>query len=270
MVDKDISSGTAARKKIATTQQQREFTEGSGLSAYRKKYFASGGFFRFFSFELLQLFCGGLNGLVGFGLRSLVYPLFLGGCGRRPAIATRVSISNPQNVFLGDQVLLDESVGIDARHNSQIVIGHRVSIGKFTILSSKGESITLSDGVNIGSHCRVATQTKIFIGSSTLIAAYAYIGPGNHMHSPSGSIIDGAMDLRGGVRIENNVWVGTRATILDGVTIGEGAIVGAHSLVTEDVPPWTVVAGVPAKIIKTIEPPSGAKNVEDSQGAICS
>ena len=55
------------------------------------------------------------------------------------------------------------------------------------------------------------------------------------------------------VKIENDVWIGAKATILSGVTIGNGAIVAAGAVVTKDVPENTVVAGVPAKIIKQIE-----------------
>lgn len=55
------------------------------------------------------------------------------------------------------------------------------------------------------------------------------------------------------VRIENKAWVGFGSSLLKGVTIGEGAVVGANSVVTKDVPPWTVVAGNPAKVIRTIQ-----------------
>ena len=54
------------------------------------------------------------------------------------------------------------------------------------------------------------------------------------------------------VTIEDNVWLGNRVIILPGVTIGEGAVVGAGSVVTKDVPAWTVVAGNPAKVVKTL------------------
>jgi maltose O-acetyltransferase len=56
------------------------------------------------------------------------------------------------------------------------------------------------------------------------------------------------------VIIEDNVWLATRCTILKGVTIGHGAVVAAGAVVTRDVPPYTLVGGVPAKIIRYIEP----------------
>ena len=57
---------------------------------------------------------------------------------------------------------------------------------------------------------------------------------------------------KGNVVIENNVWIGERVCILSGVHIGEGAIIAANSIVTHDVPPYTLVGGIPAKVIKEI------------------
>ena len=56
------------------------------------------------------------------------------------------------------------------------------------------------------------------------------------------------------IRIGNRVWIGSHSTILPGVTVGDGAVVAAGAVVTKDVPPNTVVAGVPAKVVKTIVP----------------
>ncbi len=57
--------------------------------------------------------------------------------------------------------------------------------------------------------------------------------------------------IRKGVKIENGVWIGARAVILDGVTVGNNSIVAAGSIVNKDVPPYSIVGGVPAKLIKT-------------------
>ena len=60
------------------------------------------------------------------------------------------------------------------------------------------------------------------------------------------------MVVKGPVVVEDNVWIGERVCILSGVTVGKGAIVAANSVVTKDVPPYSVVGGVPAKLIKVI------------------
>jgi acetyltransferase-like isoleucine patch superfamily enzyme len=247
------------------SKQQAEFSTskvgpGGALAMYRQKYCSGTSFFAWLRYELSMIFLRGLPGIAGFGLRTVLYPGLFSSCGRRPAIAQNVSISNPKNIALGSKVMIDELVALDARANSAIYIGDFVSIGRGTILAAKGESIILHEGVNIGSNCRIASQTKIEIGASTLIAGYSYIGPGNHTRTEAGSYIDGEMQLKGGVSIGKHCWIGTRATILDGVQIGDGAVVGAHSLVVEDVPAGAVVAGTPARFIRMIDPSSNSNS----------
>jgi len=65
------------------------------------------------------------------------------------------------------------------------------------------------------------------------------------------------------IRVERNVWIGFDACILPGVTIGEGSVVGAKSVVTESVPPFTVVAGNPARVIRTLDDPQDALSARE-------
>ena len=161
---------------------------------------------------------------------------------------------NPARISIGKGVLIDDYAALDARGDGATIgIGNHVSIGRYSSLVSKGAHVILEDGVNIGSYCRLATQSSLHIGESTLIAAYAYIGPGNHQSgNDEVPLISREMDIRGGVSIGKRCWIGARATILDGVSIGDGSIVGAHSLVRESVPAGVIVAGVPAKIVREI------------------
>ena len=236
------------------TPQQRELTsvKASSLSFYCDYAVGDRSLLALLWYELNTIALSGLPGLPGFGLRALFYPTLLGGCGRRPAIGRGVVLRGPRKVVFGDGVLVDDYAALDARGaGAGITFGNRVSIGRFSTVAAKGGTITMADGVNIGSYCRVATQSRIEIGPSVLVAAYAYIGPGNHQEGDADTpLIEKPMDIKGGVRIGANAWIGAHTTVLDGVTIGEGAIVGAHSLVRDDVPAGAVVAGVPAKRIR--------------------
>lgn len=236
------------------TPQQRELTSASAssLRGYCDFAVGSSSLLHLLWYELNTCILSGLPGLPGLGLRSLLYPTLLGGCGRRPAIGRGVVLRGPKKVVLGDKVLIDDYAALDARgEGAGITLGNRASIGRFTTVAAKGGRINLADGVNVGSYCRVATQSRIEIGPSVLIAAYVYIGPGNHQEGDgSAPLIEQPMEIKGGVRIGANAWIGAHSTILDGVTIGEGAIVGAHSLVRENVPAGAVVAGVPARQIR--------------------
>ena len=159
----------------------------------------------------------------------------------------------PQQISLGDGVLIDDGASLDVRgEKGAIEIKDRVSIGRLTTIAAKGGPIALGKGTNIGSYCRIATQSRIEIGESVLVGAYCYVGPGNHTGGGEDApIISQPMDIKGGVTIKDNAWLGARVTVLDGVTIGAHAVVGAHSLVKEDVPDYAVVVGTPAKVIGT-------------------
>ena len=111
-----------------------------------------------------------------------------------------------------------------------------------------GKNTKIGKRVFINAGCQFQDQGGITIGDDVLVGPQTIIATLNHDPDP---------EKRGGmfakpVVIGDKVWLGARVTICPGVTIGEGAIVGAGAVVTKDVPPRTVVAGVPARIIKEL------------------
>lgn len=238
----------------AMTPQQARLTghKGSALALYRELAVGKESYLFLICFELVIVLLSNLAGFAGLALRALLFPGFLKRCGRRPAFGRGVLIRNPRSITLGSKVIVDDFAALDVRgEHAGIEIGDHAMIGRFSTLVAKGGKIVLHNGVNVGSYCRIGTQSRVEIGESTLIAAFCYIGPGNHQHGDDGRpLIEQPMEIRGGVKIGKHVWIGTGCTILDGVSIGDGAVVGAHSLVREDVPAHAVVAGTPARIIK--------------------
>lgn len=112
-----------------------------------------------------------------------------------------------------------------------------------------GKNINVGKNVFINSCCCFQDQGGITIGDNTLIGHNVILATLNHDFSPNKrSILHPSP-----IVIVKNVWIGSRATILSGVTIGDGAIVAAGSVVTKNVPSNKVVAGVPAKVIKDVE-----------------
>lgn len=109
------------------------------------------------------------------------------------------------------------------------------------------------DRLIIGRFCSIACGTKFLFNSAnhSLLSLSTYPFP--IFYEEWGLDIKdvaSAWDNRGNITIGNNVWIGYGAIILSGVTIGDGAIVGAHSLVTKDIPPYTIAGGVPARPIR--------------------
>jgi len=239
---------------LTPQQQQLRADSGSGLQKYKNVVGSELSWLSFIGFEIYQLLFSNLSGLLGYGLRRLFIPCLTQGSAKKAAIGKNVQIRQPQRLTLGSGVIVDDNVVLDVRlkdnQDSGITIGDNVFIGRDSIIAAKNGSITLGDACNISSQCRIATESKVEIGTSVLIAAYTYIGPGNHQTDESGKLlVDKEMVQKGGVSIGDNVWIGTRCTILDGVTIGKNAVIGAHSLVKEDVPEGATVAGVPARVI---------------------
>lgn len=111
-----------------------------------------------------------------------------------------------------------------------------------------GKNIRVGKNVFVNSCCCFQDQGGIRIGDGALIGHQVVIATLNHDLDPEQR---GSMKATP-VTIGKNVWIGSHATVLAGVTIGDGAVVAAGAVVTKDVPPKTVVGGVPAKVIKVI------------------
>ncbi|MDE6818808.1 MAG: sugar O-acetyltransferase [Muribaculaceae bacterium] len=111
-----------------------------------------------------------------------------------------------------------------------------------------GKNTRIGKRVFINSGCKFQDQGGITIGDDVLVGHNCVIATLNHVMDP-----DRRADMvPAPVKIGDKVWIGANVTILQGVTIGEGAVIAAGAVVTKDVPPRTVVGGLPAKVIKTI------------------
>ena len=112
-----------------------------------------------------------------------------------------------------------------------------------------GLNIHVGESVFINAGCRFQDQGGIYIDDGALIGHNVVIATLNHSLKAS----ERANMIPAPVRIGKNAWIGSSSTVLPGVTIGEGAVVAAGAVVTKDVDPFTVVGGVPAKPIRTVE-----------------
>lgn len=113
-----------------------------------------------------------------------------------------------------------------------------------------GKPVTIGQGCFIQQCCTFFGRGGITIGNDVFIGPKCNLITINHDADPNNR----SATYGRPIVIEDKVWIGINSTILPGVTIGYGAIVGAQSVVTHDVPPLSVVAGNPAKVIKRIEP----------------
>lgn len=111
-----------------------------------------------------------------------------------------------------------------------------------------GKNIHIGENVFINANCTMQDQGGIFIGDNVLIGHNACILTLNHNEDPQKR----ANMLPSPVKIGNGAWLGSNVTVLPGVTIGDGAIIAAGAVVTKDVEANTIVAGIPAKVIRKV------------------
>jgi acetyltransferase-like isoleucine patch superfamily enzyme len=134
---------------------------------------------------------------------------------------------------LGSGVLLEPDVWLTAPGNARIHIG----AGTFLNL---GVMVAALDLVEIGEHCMFANG--------------CFVSDANHrFDDPLRPVPWQGFTTKGPTRVGDNVWCGAGVVITSGVTVGERCVIGANSVVTEDIPPFSIAAGAPAKVLRTIE-----------------
>lgn len=234
-------------------------TSGSGFKKYRQFVVGNAGIGFYLLWEFYHFFIAPLPGAIGLLFRQLFLPLLLGHVGSKVAVGRNVTFRHPQKIVLGNQVLIDDYCVLDAKgeNNQQgIQLGDKVVLGRSVVLSCKGPApggtIRIDNRTNVGMNSVIHSEEKVEIGQNVLIAAYAYIvGGGNHnFESLDQPIMDQPSLNKGGVMIEENVWLGARVTVGDGVKIGKGSVIGACALVKDSIPENSVAVGIPAKVIR--------------------
>jgi len=209
---------------------------------------------------ILGLF-GWIPTIVGVGLRGLAYRLIMqleGAC----AIEAGVRIAYAANVHLGRNVYLDQGVYLHALP-AGISIGDDTFIMHHTMLHVFNFRTLPQAGITIGKNCFIGEfnvmrgQGGVSIGDGVYTGPMVQIVAVNHVYSdPNRPIREQGITARG-IVIEDDVWIGAGAAILDGVTVGRGSIIGAGAVVSNDIPAYSIAVGTPAKPIKNRQQAGG-------------
>ena len=172
-----------------------------------------------------------------------------------------------KNAIVGRQTKFDEcSSCINlSRDKKKITIGNDCCIRGIVKINENG-TILIGNNTYIGGNSIIGSAENITIGNAVIISTEVHIyDNNNHPISPVkrkrmcecgdffGKEWQWSESAHSRIVIEDNVWIGERATVLKGVTIGEGAIIASNSVVTHDVPPFTIAAGNPARVVKSLE-----------------
>ena len=172
-------------------------------------------------------------------------------------IGKRVKIKCPRKISIGSGATIADGCIINAMSKDGIAIGKDFTLGADSIIDCTGlmrelgESLVIGDNVGISPRFTVFVRGKVSIGSDTIIGPNVTIVAENHIADEVEKEIRKQGTKRVGIKIGSNCWIGAGVTILDGVEIGDGAIVAAGAVVNKNVEAYTVVGGVPAKLIKS-------------------
>jgi len=145
---------------------------------------------------------------------------------------------------------IKQNVCLERDGNGQIIIGKNCEVSNGVVFKTYGGNINIKNNVFFGEYVILYGHGGITIGSNTLIAMHTCIVSSNHTIPPQIELIRNHPDLLLPVSIGNDVWIGANCTILGGVSIGSGAVIGAGSIVTKDIPDYAIAIGNPARVIK--------------------
>jgi acetyltransferase-like isoleucine patch superfamily enzyme len=220
--------------------------------------------FRYILEQTFLFLFGWIPTIVGVGVRGLFYRLILRMDGLA-AIESRVRLRFANYIKLGHGVYLDEGVylhacprGIEIGPGSIVMHGAVLHVYNFRDMPQSG--IKIGRDSLIGEYSVIRGQGGVQIGDRVYTSPFTQIIAVNHVfEDPNRPFVDQGITAEG-IIIEDDVWLGAGAVITDGVRVGKGAVVAAGAVVTKDVPPHTVVGGVPAKPLKTIDGSSNRLN----------
>lgn len=206
--------------------------------------------------QALYLALGWIPTILGIGLRGIFYRLILNMKGLA-AIESGVRLRYANLITLGRGVYLDQGVylhacpkGIEIGENSIVMHGAVLHVYNFRGLPAAG--IRIGKDSLVGEYSVIRGQGGVTIGDRVYTSPFTQILAVNHVfNDPRRPFVEQGITAEG-IAIEDDVWLGAGAIVTDGVRVGKGAIVAAGAVVTKDVAPYTVVAGVPARQIRDI------------------
>lgn len=196
--------------------------------------------------RMLSLAIGLMRGLVLLRRRIVL------GHGARVRAASKLCTA-------GGLIRLEEHCLVDCLSHEGITLGRNFKLGAYSRMIASGSITDLGKGIVIGSNVGIGEFAYIggaggvVIGSDCIIGQYLSVHPENHVFSDPDLLIRHQGVTRQGIEIGAGCWVGAKVTILDGARIGKASVIAAGSVVTSSFPDRSVIGGVPARLIKTLD-----------------
>lgn len=214
------------------------------------------GYSRLFFQELVTGLFGSAPTILGIGLRKIIYPIAFTQFSRSSIIGRQVTLRCPRNIQISENVIVDDFVQLISNSNNpqSITLGRGSFLRSYAMLNAGPPDgfIHIGENTSIGQSSILYGNGGLTIGNDVMIAGQCFIVASSHNTSDKTVPMTKQGYSAIGINIGNNVWIGAGAKILDGVTIGEGSIIGANTVVTKNVEPWSTIVGVPGRPIPRI------------------
>jgi acetyltransferase-like isoleucine patch superfamily enzyme len=178
---------------------------------------------------------------------------------RKIFIGGHCTILNKRNIVFGKNVTIDHNTVIDGYASEKLIFGDNVKIGDHSLVTCTSHLSKYGKGLKIGNNSAVGRFTEfgasggIEIGNDVIMGAYISLHSENHNYGDPTKLIREQGVTSAGIKIGNNVWVGAKATFLDGCVVGSNSVVAAGAVVTGVFPDNSIIGGVPAKILKKLD-----------------
>jgi acetyltransferase-like isoleucine patch superfamily enzyme len=224
----------------------------AGLQLYLSRQAAGLG--RYLLEQTLFALVGWVPTIIGLGLRAFLYRLILRMDGWA-AIESGVRLRFASNIHLGHGVYLDQGSYLHAtpggiRLGAGTIVMHGAVLHVYNFRGMPQSRIQIGRDSLVGEYTVIRGQGGVTIGDRVYTSPFTQIIAVNHVFDdPARPFVEQGITAEG-IVIEDDVWLGAGAIITDGVRVGKGAVVAAGAVVTKDVPPHTVVGGVPARPIE--------------------
>lgn len=193
-----------------------------------------------------------LNGLI----RGIIKSFFFKSRTGFIIIKKRVIIKNANHISVGKNFIAEEGCEINGLSKRGLTFGDRVTIGAYALIrpsnyygGEPGEGLKVGNNSNIGPFSYIGCSGFVEIGNNVMISPRVSIYSENHIYVSTEIPMKEQGVEREFVKIEDDCWIAANSIILAGVTIGRGSIIAAGSVVTKNIPSFSIVAGVPAKVI---------------------
>lgn len=219
----------------------------------------STGVFRYCLENLIQFFLNWVPSILGIGLRFLFYRMVVKLEGK-VVIQAGCIFKQAKNIILKDGVYIDHRVymhatpgGIEIGENSRIMFNAELHVHNYNAFPEG--KISIGKNTVVGPFSVIMGHGGTTIGNNVVIGPRVSILPVNHLYDdPTLPIREQGVSSQG-IVIEKDAWIGAGALVLDGVKVGKGSVVGAGAVVTKDIAPYSLAVGVPAKVVRTWDPP---------------